>query len=309
MALLASWRFNFFVLTHHGVYYRIMPPVDRTTATLTGLALGDALGTLTRGMSGPDIFRRFGLYERMVAELPAGPIRTSNLTLQAIAVESHIVRGLADGVALMADLAATYDPERYCHPATRAVIESARAGGDAWRAVAAATPNDGADAAVRTAIVGLREADADELNRTVKVLTRPTHPDAIAIEGAQLLARATRLAAEGAAADRKQFLTTLLESAKSDDYRWALKTALKLKRSDSIAVLGNHFDAGRSVVTAIACFAATPDDFGFVLGRAVGLGGATDTLGAMAGLLVGAAGGLAALPVELAQRLDPQVVR
>lgn len=284
-----------------------MPHLDRITAALTGLALGDALGTLTRGMSGPDIFRRFGLFERMVAELPPGPVRASNLTLQAIAVESHLVRGPADGAMLMADLATTYDPERYCSPATRAVVEAARSGGDAWRGVAAASANDGADAAVRTAIVGLRESDPDELARTVKVLTRPTHPDAVAIEGAQLLAHATRLAAEGLAADRKQFLGTLLESAKSDDFRWALATALKLKRSDSIAVLGNGSGAARSVVTAIACFAATPGDFDLVMGRAIGLGGATDTLGAMAGLLVGAAGGLAALPMTLAERLDPQM--
>ena len=286
-----------------------MPPLDRTTATLTGLALGDALGSLARGMSGPDIFRRFGLFDAMVAGLPPGPVRASNLTLQAIAVESHLARGPADGVGLMADLAATYDPERYCAPRTRAVIESARTGGDAWRVVAAAGANDGADAAVRVAIVGLREADANELDRAVKVLTRPTHPDAVAIEGAQLLARATRLAALGVAADRKQFLGTLLESARSDDYRWALRTAIKLKRSDSIAVLGHGPDAGRSVVTAIACFSATPGDFDLVVGRAIGLGGATDTLAAMAGLLVGAAGGLDALPMGLAERLDPQVVR
>ena len=285
-----------------------MSPLDRTTATLTGLALGDALGSLARGMSGPDIFRRFGLYDRMVAELPPGPLRASNLTLQAIAVESHLVRGPADGVTLMADLAATYDPDRFCAPTTRAVIESARIGGDAWRVVAAAGVNSGADAAVRAAIVGLREPDPDELNRAVKVLTRPTHPDAEAIEGAQLLARATRLAATGASADRRQFLSTLLESAKSDDFRWALATALKLKRTDSIAVLGNGPEAARSVVTAIACFAATPSEFDLVVGRAIGLGGATDTLAAMAGLLVGAAGGLAALPVTLAERIDPQVL-
>ena len=285
-----------------------MSPFDHTTATLTGLALGDALGSLARGMSGPDIFRRFGLYDRMVAELSLGPLRVSNLTLQAIAVESHLTRGPADGATLIADLAATYDPARYCAPMTRAVIESARTGGDAWRMVAAASVNSGADAAVRVAIVGLRESDPDELNRAVKVLTRPTHPDAEAIEGAQLLARASRLAATRAGTDRKRFLSTLLESAKSDDFRWALATALKLKRSDSIAVLGNGPETTRSVVTAIACFAATPFDFDLVIGRAIGLGGATDTLGAMAGLLVGAAGGLAALPMTLAERLDPRVL-
>ena len=44
---------------------------------------------------------------------------------------------------------------------------------------------------------------------------------------------------------------------------------------------------------------------GFVVGRAVGLGGATDYLGAMTGALCGAANGVGALPNTDVGRLEP----
>ncbi len=58
-------------------------------------------------------------------------------------------------------------------------------------------------------------------------------------------------------------------------------------------------------MTAIACFAATPGDFTLAVGRAVGLGGATDWLGAMTGALCGAANGVGVLPNTATARLEP----
>ena len=64
--------------------------------------------------------------------------------------------------------------------------------------------------------------------------------------------------------------------------------------------------AHRSVVTSIACFAATPGDFESAVGRAMTLGDDTDTVAAMTGALVGAFAGLGAIPADRLAQLEEQ---
>ena len=77
-----------------------------------------------------------------------------------------------------------------------------------------------------------------------------------------------------------------------------------MRQGDTLAFLGSSLEAHRSVVTAIACFAASPDRYEDAVARAIGLGDDTDTLAAMAGALCGAHLGVGAVPGRLLDRLE-----
>src|SRR5262249_30904938 len=59
-----------------------------------------------------------------------------------------------------------------------------------------------------------------------------------------------------------------------------------------------------SVVTALACFASAPGDYTTAVGRAVLLGGDTDTIAAMTGVLSGALLGVQAIPLRVLAALE-----
>lgn len=132
----------------------------------------------------------------------------------------------------------------------------------------------------------------------------PTHMHPLGIEGAQLLAFAVAWALKTTVFDRKAFYRDLLARATTEEFRWHLEMAAKLKPGDSLAGLGSTLHAHRSVVTAMACFATAPGDFERVMSRAIGLGDDTATVAARAGALVGAFTGVAAIPPELLAKLE-----
>ena len=289
-----------------------LTPADRLHGCMLGLAAGDALGAPYQTMTGPDIFQRFGLLDRIIANLSTAPLRYTGLTVQAVVVADQLADGgEIDGANLARRLAERFAPERGYYPGTRQVLQAVQ-GGDDYRTAAAAPPGagDANDAAVRASAVGLTFADdLDRVWMEAKKSARPTHPAPLAIEGAQLFAGAVALAARGEPIDRRAFLNELLGRAKDEQYRWALRTAVRLKRSDSVAVLGNGMAAPHSVVTAVACFAATPADFTLAVGRALGLGGSTAALAAMTGALCGVHGGSGVVPNDVATRLEPLPAR
>jgi poly(ADP-ribose) glycohydrolase ARH3 len=90
----------------------------------------------------------------------------------------------------------------------------------------------------------------------------------------------------------------------TEEFRWHLSIAAKFRPGDAVSGLGSTLHAHRSVLTAIACFANTPGDFEAAAGLAIGLGDDTDTVAAMAGALVGAFAGLAAIPLKLLEKLE-----
>ncbi len=197
------------------------PSLDRIHGCLLGLAVGDALGSLCRGMTAAEVFRQFGTLDERLTLFPNEPLRVTNNTLQALIVAGHVAaRESVDGVTLVGELAAAFDAERKHDAGTRAVLDAARRGED-WRSTASAVANDSADAAVRAAAVGLTFADdLDRVWAEAKASARTTHADPLAVQGAQLFAGAVALAVAGRFADRRAFLTTLLGRARADEYRW-----------------------------------------------------------------------------------------
>jgi poly(ADP-ribose) glycohydrolase ARH3 len=163
----------------------------------------------------------------------------------------------------------------------------------------------GNGAAMRVAPVGLlfRE-DFQRLWAQARLSSLPTHRHPLGIEGAQLLALAVALCSGMAHFDRVAFFDTLLRSCASSEYREQLEKAARVQTSDDLAELGNRIEALRSVPTAIASFALTPESFEAAISNVIFLGGDTDTLAAMAGAMSGAYIGVGRLPRHLVGLLE-----
>jgi poly(ADP-ribose) glycohydrolase ARH3 len=286
------------------------PLRDRFAGCLLGLAVGDGLGAPYEGLPAIDIFRQFGPPD-VVAANPSGETLyyTDDTEMMIGVAEALAEHGRIEPAALAQVLAANYHPDRGYGKGARQILETVLAGGD-WRAVAETVFPGGSlgnGAAMRVAPVGLFFCDSPDLVwEQARLSALPTHRHPVGIEAAQVMALAVATAVRSEAIDRREFLRSLLERAETEEIRWALKTAMRLRRGDSIAVLGHTLEAHRSVVTAIAAFAASPADYTFAVGRVIGLGDDTDTLAAMTGALCGAFGGLAAVPAKLVGQLENQ---
>jgi poly(ADP-ribose) glycohydrolase ARH3 len=277
---------------------------------MLGLAAGDGLGAPYEGLTAPDIFRQFGPPD-LVASNPDGETLyyTDDTEMMIGVAETLVEHGRIELAPLAQAFAANYHPDRGYGKGARQIIETVQSGGD-WRAVAQTVFPGGSlgnGAAMRVAPVGLLFCDdPDAVWEQARLSAGVTHRHPVGVEAAQVLALAVATAARCEAFVRRDFLKSLLERAKTEEIRWALKTAIRLRRGDSIAVLGHTLEAHRSVVTAIAAFAASPADYTLAVGRVIGLGDDTDTLAAMTGALCGAFGGLAAVPAGLVEMIENQ---
>src|SRR5437763_231428 len=74
--------------------------------------------------------------------------------------------------------------------------------------------------------------DPDAVWKQARLSARPTHRHPVGVEAAQVMALAVATAARAEAIDRREFLRSLLERAETEEIRWALKTAIRLRRSD-----------------------------------------------------------------------------
>ena len=118
------------------------------------------------------------------------------------------------------------------------------------------------------------------------------------------MAVAVALAVRGVAGDRGQFYGELLSRATQEEFQWLLRVSERLSPKDSLAELGSGLEAQRSVVTAITCFAVSPESYRGALARALALGNDTDTVMSMAGAISGAHLGFDAVPKLLLSRLE-----
>jgi poly(ADP-ribose) glycohydrolase ARH3 len=281
---------------------------DRFRGCLLGLAVGDALGAPFEGIDGYGIYSAFGPTRKIVERPPVDVLTYTDDTQMMIGVAEAL---LADNAivepTLVARFAHHFDPDRGYGPATRKVIETAKAGGD-WRQLGETLQPGGSlgnGAAMRVAPVGLVfRNDVDRVWREAARSALPTHRHPVGIEGAQLVAHAVAIACRGAPFDRIAFFHDLHARATTPEFRYQLDIAAKLGEDDSLASFGSTLRADESVVTALACFAFSPDSYEEAVARAIGLGGDTDTVAAMAGAISGAFLGIDAIPAHLLRILE-----
>ena len=158
---------------------------------------------------------------------------------------------------------------------------------------------------MRVAPVGLMFChDLNQVSAQAELSASPTHLHPIAIDGARLLALAVALATRESLFVRSDFLGELKKRAVTEEFQWQLSVAEQLHASDTLGPFGNGLEAHRSVITAICCFAGSPDSYTEVISRAIGQGNDTDTLAAMAGAISGARLGIKAIPSHLVQSLE-----
>lgn len=275
-----------------------------------GLTIGDAFGAPFEGLDALTITRSFGSPHNILERPPVDALYYTDDTQMTLGVTQILIEhGRIEADALARRFGENFQPDRGYGAAAYDLLMAVRDGAD-WRALSRSQfggqGSFGNGAAMRVAPVGLAFSnDPDrvwvEAGRSADI----THTHPLGIEGAQLLAIAVALMARPFAPfDRSSFFGELIRRATQDEFRDALEDAACLGPEDPVSRFGTGLEAHRSVVTAIACFAASPDDYGSTIAFATSLGGDTDTLAAMAGALAGARLGADAIPRHLIDLLE-----
>lgn len=306
------------------------PRVSRAHGALAGLALGDALGMPTQAMSPEQIRAVYGRIAGLVDAdasqpyapgMPAGSVTDD--TEQALLVASLLVRGRGSSSGRVA-----LDAGEFAHallawedsmiergsldllgPSTKAALERVRAGEDPLSVGGAGTTNG---AAMRVTPIGIAVSteDPEAFAESVWSSCRVTHATRQGFQSAALVAAAVSMgidAASSSASDVRALLRkavtyvdSLLERGAwtpDPDVVAATRRAMQLAvnpASSSLECLVEQ--VGTSVASAHAipmAFALlTRDPSPRALLDAANLGGDTDTIGAIAGAILGAAAGV-----------------
>ncbi len=301
------------------------PLQDRFRGTLLGLFIGDALGMPVEGWPRAVIRERFAhdrgrVREMCDARLGAGTYTDD--TQMALALAEALLDGTAgapgpghdpdpDLDRIAARFAERYDPERGYGGNTRRILAGIRRG-TPWRRVIEELRLPGGSwangAAMRVAPVAL--AFYPDLERVAAAAERQAevtgHDHPIGRFGARLQALAVLEALRrGAVGDeiRAGELVDRLASGAPEEFRgpldWIREHAEGPERADpevAVRMLGVGGRASASVPAALWAFLRYRSDPEAVIVEAVGLGGDTDTIGAMAGALTGAYHGASAFP-------------
>ena len=324
------------------------PRLSRAHGALAGLALGDALGMPTQAMSPAQIRAVYGRITGLVdgdasqpyaPGMPAGSVTDD--TEQALLVASLLVRGRGSSSGH-----AALDAGEFAHallawedsmiargsldllgPSTKAALERVRAGEDPLSVGGAGTTNG---AAMRVTPIGIAvsTADPETFAEAVWSSCRVTHATRQGFQSAALVAAAVSMgidAARSPSPDLRSLLwkaVTYVDSlpehgawAPDPDIVAATRRAMQLAStpaSSSLELLaeqiGSSVASAHAIPMAFALLARDPSPQALL--DAANLGGDTDTIGAIAGAILGAAAGVgvfdgrALAQVEEVSRLD-----
>jgi ADP-ribosylglycohydrolase len=295
---------------------------DRFRGALLGTLAGDALGMPVEGWSAQAIRRELGeVREMLPARLGAGTFTDDTQMAAGLALallgEEHPVGPDVDLIAR--SFGKGFDPRRGYGGNTREILAEIRAGAP-WREAVERRRLPGGSfangAAMRVAPAALAGfPDAPSVLRIAEAQARPTghdHPEARL--GARLQAVAVLVALDGGPGAPPPDPETLLRTAARGwdgelppGYPTAVQWITRNRRvapEEVAAALGVGGRAVESVPAALWAFLAHPDDPEEAIVTAVGMGGDTDTIGAMAGALVGARCGASALPSRWIEVLE-----
>jgi ADP-ribosylglycohydrolase len=305
------------------------PRLARAQGALLGLAVGDALGMPTQGLSPATIRATFGTVDRLLpggpdhpiaAGLPAGAVTDD--TEQAMLLAEALLdgRGHVDPADLAERLATWEERMRAAGsldllgPSTRAAIAAVRQGVPPAAAGRAGTTNG---AAMRIAPVGIAVAPDDlaDLVDRVAEACLVTHATSVAVAGASAVAAAVSAGISGAAT--MEAIAIGVEAARlgaatapwaagadvATRIRLAIELAERTPLDDLpaaiVAVVGTSLATQESVPAAFAVLAAHPADPWAACLIATSLGGDTDTIAAMAGAVGGAVHGGSGFPADV----------
>ena len=324
------------------------PRFSRAYGALAGLALGDALGMPTQAMSPQQIRAVYGRVTGLVdadASQPYAPGMAAGSvtddTEQALLVASLLVRGrgsasgrvaldageFADALLAWEDSMIRRGSLDLLGPSTKAALERVRAGEDPLAMGGEGTTNG---AAMRVTPIGIAmsTADPEAFADAVWSSCQVTHATRQGFQSAALVAAAVSLGIDSArstAPDLRSLLwkaLTFVDSlpvrgawAPDPDVVAATRRAMQLSinpASSSLECLaqqvGTSVASAHAIPMAFALLARNPSPQALL--DAANIGGDTDTIGAIAGAILGAALGVEVLDgcdlarVEEVSRLD-----
>lgn len=292
---------------------------ERALGAFLGLALGDALGMPTQSMSPQEITGRYGRITGLVdaaADQPVAPgMRAGSVTddtEQAILVGQLLVEGHGhiDPMRFSRVLLAWEDDMRargsldLLGPSTKHALEQVRRGADPRGTGTSGTTN-GAPMRVTPVGIAFPLNDRARLTAAVRESCIVTHNTRQGFEGATLVA-----AGVSHAIDHGEVLAAIdaaldLVGSTPTAGHWSPKPSVLVRTQEALETVGNRRGADlsewlRTVAgTSVECAESVPcalviarqyaDDPFAGLCLAAGLGGDTDTIGAMAGAILGAA--------------------
>ena len=299
------------------------PRFSRAYGALAGLALGDALGMPTQAMSPQQIQTVYGHVTGLVdgdksqpyaPGMAAGSVTDD--TEQALLIASLLLKGHGSGLNLDASefshaLLAWEDSmiERgsldLLGPSTKAALERVRAGENPLRVGGEGTTNG---AAMRVTPIGIAASTSDRqlFADAVWSSCQVTHATRQGFQSAALVAAAVSLGIDAGAADVTDLLWKAVAFARSLPERgaWspepdvvaATHRALKLAAQPASSPqwlagqIGTSVAAAQAIPMAFALLARDPSPRALL--QAANLGGDTDTIGAIAGAILGASLGV-----------------
>ncbi|MBN1912445.1 MAG: ADP-ribosylglycohydrolase family protein [Pirellulales bacterium] len=269
--------------------------------------MADGLGAPWEGLPADLIFVK-GPAEKIVQHASGEVLQYTDDTQMAIGVAEALIKaGRIDQDVLIQAFVANYEPDRGYGQGARRLLSAVAEGGDWRELVQSILPGGsfGNGGAMRVAPVGLFfHNDLDRVAHEAALSAEVTHAHPLGIDGARLLALAVALAIRQSEFEASMFFSELHARAETEEFQWQLATIQKLDPLDAIGMFGNSLEAHRSVVTAIACFAASPRDYSTAIRYAIGQGDDVDTLAAMAGAISGAHLGIGQIPSRLVVALE-----
>lgn len=290
-----------------------MPQRDRSaiTGALLGTFCGDTLGAPFEGA--PALPRRDG-EPRVARALQEPDLAYTDDTQLALALAEHLTEHPDVAPERLRETFLDHIEDwRGYGGGMLALIDRWRAGVPTGEAATSVFPDGsyGNGAAMRVAPVGaLHAGDPGRLAAAARRQARVTHVHPLGVAGAELQARAVGDAATAhefgpaalaalAAGDWPRELADELDRAVVAADRWQRDDTLTLDRIE----LGTAVVAHRSVPAALWC-AAVGGSVAAAISLALGLGGDTDTVAAMAAAVAGAASGPAGIPARFVERLE-----
>lgn len=318
------------------------PRFARAYGALAGLALGDALGMPTQAMSPAQIRAVYGRITGLVdgdasqpyaPGMPAGSVTDD--TEQALLIASLLVRGrgsssgrVALGAVEFAHALLAWEDSMIRRgsldllgPSTKAALERVRAGEDPLTVGGEGTTNG---AAMRVTPIGIAmpTADPEAFADAVWSSCQVTHATRQGFQSAALVAAAVSMGIDAARLTTPNLRGLLWKAVTYVDSlpergAWtpdpdvvaATRRAMQLAANPALSSLeclveqvGTSVASAQAIPMAFALLARDPSPQALL--DAANLGGDTDTIGAIAGAILGAALGVEVLPTDSLSRIE-----
>lgn len=301
--------------------------LDHATGALVGLALGDAIGMPTQSMSPRQIHKEYGSITGLVDASPEQPIAPS---MKAGSVTDDTEQAL-----LIADLLIAHDgaipPMEFAKtllewedvmiargsldllgPSTKTALEAVRNGADPTATGKTGTTNG---AAMRVAPIGIAFSthSMEHFVHGVRASCRVTHDTVPGFTSAALTAAAVSLGVDGLPTREAIARALNLITRVGELGEWSPKASVTARASEALALsdtidddhsfldslrtrIGTSVESNESIPCALALAHRYSDRPIEALLAASNLGGDTDTIGAIAGAILGATVGMSAWP-------------